>query len=364
MWFKSVLAVLIVLFLTQCFHQKRSPLAPEFSKLDSLPEADDIVIIGDKAYVSLQRLDTKNGWIPDTAKVLVINTLNDSVEHVISLKTKNPKSMIAINNQIYIASTGSYSGGGGGIEVLDATNNSTALLVDESIFGSKIEAFALSGPEKGYVVVGTYGVPYKLVSFNPATGQIIHGQLPSFSGLYTASIKVYNNRLYVCDRDTVKPGLLIYDVNSDTLISGPLSTGLSPNSAAFTDSFAMITTSNYQNGNLSRYDLAANKMETELLPIDQDNDITSDGNSFFILQKFPTSSIIKIKVASPAAVLWQYSTGLNFKGEGTNPSSLGFINPTKTYLTLYGHFYILIINPAAEKETDFIRDSINILEYQ
>jgi hypothetical protein len=69
------------------------------------------------------------------------------------------------------------------------------------------------------------------------TTKTVSATLPGMSGGYTPAIGALKGRLYVSDQGSFtepeSAGFRIYDTTADTLLAGPISTGLPPNFIAF-----------------------------------------------------------------------------------------------------------------------------------
>jgi DNA-binding beta-propeller fold protein YncE len=167
--------------------------------------------------------------------IVVIDVAGDSVIKPIELQRKNPYDMALFGEKLYVTCTGSWwDPTDGGIEVIDtATDINQGVLVSETELGGNLSGIAVVSASKGYVLVmGTW--PNTLVKpFDPQTG-IVEDALVGATSAIDAEFNG-GGKLYVADRSTEHPGIYIYDTLDDTLIAGPISTGLPPNSIAFVE---------------------------------------------------------------------------------------------------------------------------------
>lgn len=194
---------------------------------DGLPEMSPMALVEGKLYVGCQRLDRDNNWIPLDAQVVIIDTATDEVTGAITLQKGNPQAMVAYGGKLYVTSGGSlFDPTDGGIEVIDTTTDTYAgLLLAESDLGGNVGGLLFRSATKGYVIVGNWP-DYVVRPFDPSTGDV-GAVLP---GAKAASSMVLGGDgvLYVADRSQEQPGIYMYDAE-DTLIAGPIATGLPPN---------------------------------------------------------------------------------------------------------------------------------------
>jgi len=146
-----------------------------YSDTDGIPEMESGLIIGNRLFVLLQRLDRNNNWAPQVSYVAVIDTTTDTeIDTGISndlgvkgipLPIKNVKKIQYLDGRIYIQGIGryasSYSGTSaeysGGIAVMDPDTYEVSMLVDDGNdtnhpYGN-ITDMALDSQTKGYFIV-------------------------------------------------------------------------------------------------------------------------------------------------------------------------------------------------------------------
>ena len=217
---------------------------------DGLPEATFLTIFDGRLYVTCQRLDRDAPFWPptDRSEVVVVDVNTDTVIDLdstrdgtqgIVLQASNPfGGQVRVGAKLYLSCLGRRGALDGGIEVLDLQNNrSEGVLLSEVDLGGDAGAFAMVSQDRGYVVVADDASFVNSVrGFNLAAGSV-SAPLPGTSGGFTPAIGALKGRLYVLDQgssgspETV--GLRVYDTSADTLVAGPISTGLPPNFIAF-----------------------------------------------------------------------------------------------------------------------------------
>jgi hypothetical protein len=95
--------------------------------------------------------------------------------------------------------------------------------------------------DEGYIVLTDASFANSVKKFNLTTG-VVSEILPDHSGGFTPAISVVGSQLYVLDRgsftDPASAGVKIYDTVSNTLVTGPISTGLPPSDIVFVEVIA------------------------------------------------------------------------------------------------------------------------------
>ena len=217
-----------------------------FADADGLPEMSAMVQLGARVYVACQRLDRNSGFAPagdsylavidtDTDELIDMDLGADGVQGI-RLAAANPYSVVAIGHQIVLSEAAGFGDQKGGIEVIDVdSGTSHGLVVTETQLGGDVTALAMVDQEKGYAIVSdanfaNFVKPVDLKS--GAVGAALEGHSHGF----TPDLAIDGGRLIVADRGTfdnpAAAGLLIYDVATEALLVGPISTGLPPSSIA------------------------------------------------------------------------------------------------------------------------------------
>jgi len=225
-----------------------------FADADGLSEPAQMALVGDRLFVGIQRLDRDNFWNPAGQSYLaVIDTQTDALIDVdpatdgvqgIELASTNPGDILVLGDQLVIAEVGGYVELEGGIELIDANSfSSQGLVITEEALGGQIGEITMVSATRGYATSSAWPT-YDILPFDLSNGAVGE-KLSGNSGGYIPSMEADGERLIVADRGTAEDldaaGLLIFDATSGTLVAGPISTGLPPNSIAVMSDDKIIT---------------------------------------------------------------------------------------------------------------------------
>jgi len=217
-----------------------------FADSDGIPEMDRMEIVGNRLFVALNCIDHTT-WLPaGPGKVAVIDieadTLVDCDPDVpglqpIVLPFPNPYSELRYDacwGKLIVGCVGAWGDLTGGVVAIDPVTLTADTVATESELGGDISDVLLIPQGKGYaVVLDTLPWPdnyARLVAFDPVAGQVTDTLYAQTSGTGSSLATIEANRqgeVYLCDRDLTQPGLRIYDVRSDTLIT-KIDVGLPP----------------------------------------------------------------------------------------------------------------------------------------
>lgn len=213
-----------------------------FADADGLPEVSQIVRVGERLYLSCQRLDRNSGWGPaDESYLIVVNWATDALVDVdpdaegiqgIALHAANPNSMAVSGTQIAVGSVAHFGDRAGGVEIVDTvTNRSRGVAVSEEDLGGDITSMVLVEPNRGYAVVADENFANSVRPFDLSSGTV-GAPLEHLSGGFVASLAVDGPYLIVADRgsfaDPDAAGLKFYDAATGAFLRGPIDTGLPP----------------------------------------------------------------------------------------------------------------------------------------
>jgi len=219
-----------------------------FADGDGLPEMDRMVITGGKLFISIQRLDRNNWWLPVSPSWLaVVDVATDVLVDCdpgtpgtqgVLLTGTDPFSPIQLNpwtGRLYVSCVGWWGAADGKVEIVNpATLASEGYIFTETAAGGDINDVEILSADKGYAIVTDASFNQMLVSFNPSTGERI-------AKLYEPGAYVLNDielapgrELFLCDQTTTNPGLRIWDTRTDTQITThPIDVGLRPFEVCF-----------------------------------------------------------------------------------------------------------------------------------
>ncbi len=220
-----------------------------FADSDGLCEMDQMLMWRRKLYVTIQRLDRNNYWMPvGDSYVAVIDAVTDTLidtdgsmagTQSIQLPGSNPFSNIQYNrfrNNIFLSCTGNWGVQDCGVVEIDPqTYQATCCLLDEPEAGGDINDVEIYSPTRGYAIITNPSFNTELISFDPSTGEKI-------ATIYDPGDYVINDieispeeELYLADQTETNPGVRIYDCTTDTeLPLSPVDVGLPPFDICFT----------------------------------------------------------------------------------------------------------------------------------
>jgi hypothetical protein len=213
---------------------------------DGIPEMDRAIRLGDRVFVSLQRLSRPSFQPLEASVVAVIDTRTDALVDAdpgtpgvqgIVLAGRNPFTGFAydpVSKRLLLGCTGSYHALDGGLEWIDPAGlASDGFAVTGAALGSEISDIAWNEAARSYAVVSDPGDNAQLVAFDAGSGAVIDTLLRK-NGFFLGDCEV-NDRgeVYVCDTDFLAPGLRVYSIATHQELAGPLGTGLPPNQITF-----------------------------------------------------------------------------------------------------------------------------------
>ncbi len=215
-----------------------------FADADGVPEAATMVIVGDKLFVAVQRLNRDAWFAPtDASYLVVIDTATDEIVDVdpstpdvdpIVLTGTNPQYMRydAERGKIVVSETGNWGVQDGGLETVDPdTYEAEGFFVTEATLGGDVGDFVPAGTGRVYAVVSDASYQNDVVIAEAgADGWSRTGAL-GLSGAYIPSLATTGfGHLLVPDRSTGAPGVRVYDlVTGVEITTEPIDTGLPPN---------------------------------------------------------------------------------------------------------------------------------------
>jgi hypothetical protein len=223
----------------------------QFADSDGIVEMDQMVIVNGKLYVSLERLNQNNSFSADNdSYVVVIDTNTDQIVDAdpvtpgvqpIVLEGRNPFGRLIYlpsTDRIYVVDSGTFStaDGFGGIEAINPNTNTTdGIIMTDNVFGGPLGTFAILSDTVAYITVFDASFNNFVVPFNLSTMTVGTALTGIGSGFIAGMTFDSNGFLYVPDRDTVNPGIQVFDTSTNLKVEGPINTGLPPFEIAFVD---------------------------------------------------------------------------------------------------------------------------------
>jgi hypothetical protein len=228
---------------------------------DGIPEMESGVIVGDKLFIILKRLDRNNSWAPNPTYVAVFDTTDDTEidtgndnpggELGIPLDIRNPFGIqyLEENNTIYVQGVGRYGSSWsgtdpeytGGIVSINPDSYETALVLDDGDDANhpygNISGMAIVSATKGYFVGYEDWGDSTLYTFNPTTGDVVGTvtglEHKGIAGMETGIYTDKNNMLWVCNQTDARVDILN---TTDDTIDESVSTNLNPSKVVFCSS--------------------------------------------------------------------------------------------------------------------------------
>jgi len=218
---------------------------------DGATEMTRLVIVGDRLFVLMQRLQvfspTLNGYIAvidtNTDTEIATGQGQDGLNGI-ELPMRNGMDMFfnEATNDLVVSSAGDFFNPDGpttdtltgGVVLVDATDFSTEVLIDDDTLNEFVSSVAIASPEKGYVLTTTsFGTAF-LRAFNPSTGIIETDPLPNFNGIDITLVEVGPaGNVWVGVNDETAPGLDRLNPDDDSLIGERVRTELIPINLVF-----------------------------------------------------------------------------------------------------------------------------------
>ncbi|UCE03484.1 MAG: hypothetical protein JSW67_04645 [Candidatus Latescibacterota bacterium] len=223
-----------------------------FSDEDGLPEADEMVLVGDLLFVALQRLDRTQGFAPvNDAVVAVVDCTTDQIVDVdpdsdglqgIPLTGRNPFGELLfdrVRQKIYLAEVGAFGVADGGAEFIDPQALSAeGFFITESALGGDLSAFRLWSDCSGYAVLTDAGFNTKLTRFDWCSGNVSQECLAT-SGFRISDVEIaVDGTIVITDRDLATPGVRVFQApGCAEMTPSPLGFGLPPQDIALVEAF-------------------------------------------------------------------------------------------------------------------------------
>ena len=205
---------------------------------DGIPEMDQMVRVGDRVFVAVQRLNRNDFFRPATnGALVVVDIATDAAVGAIELELSNPftetKGLVydAARQRILVGGPGTLFSDldDGGIEAVDpASMTSLGILLSGADLGGDLGDFAMVGSRRGYAIVAAENFEASVVEFDLDAG--IEGEALITSPLLLSDVEVTEDgQLWVVDRNCFDPGLRVFDVGgNDEITTEPIYPGLTP----------------------------------------------------------------------------------------------------------------------------------------
>ena len=216
-----------------------------FADGDGLPEMDQAVVIGDRLYVTLQRLDRRNFFRPtDRSLIAVVDVATDSVVGSIALTGTNPFAESAgltpdpLTGKLTLTEVGEFGTlGDGGLERVDpATLTAEGFFVTESDLGGNVTDVVLIDEHHAYAILLDEVGRSRVVRFDPTLRQVTATLAEGDEFLVDLELGPDGGTLYLTDRTLKRPGIRRFAIADDSEIApSPIDTGLPPFDVVFVE---------------------------------------------------------------------------------------------------------------------------------
>jgi DNA-binding beta-propeller fold protein YncE len=223
------------------FRQGTINLAP-FGDADGLPEMGQMALVGERLFVSLERLDRSRNFAPSGRSLLVaIDTVTDTVTGTVELSGSNAfgdSSGLAREpgtGKLLVAEAGDlFRTGDGGIERVDPVALAAeGFLITEAELGGSITDFVLVNATKGYAIVLDERLRNLLVAFDP-TAHVVTRRLLVRTEYLPDIALAPDGTLWLADDGLPAPGIRIFDTLEDReLTRRVIDVGLPPFAIGF-----------------------------------------------------------------------------------------------------------------------------------
>lgn len=214
-----------------------SPMADD----DGLPEASHLALVGDRLYVTLERLDRLTTWGPVAPSyVAVVDPSLEALEDTIALEGTNPVGPMKVvpgTVDLLVAVSGHWDGAAAGLELVSTETRSARTVLTASALGGIPTAFTVDGEGCGFALVTTPGTFESGVVRFCLGGEVVPC-VPIGERAMSDLALTADGRLWVTDRDPRAPGVRVYDSGSCGEITlAPIPTGFAP---GFTNPLLLI----------------------------------------------------------------------------------------------------------------------------
>jgi hypothetical protein len=223
------------------FLRRTVDLSP-YADADGIPEMDQMAVVGDRLFVSIQRLDRTRRFAPaGRSRLVVLDTATDAVVGDVELTggdafgdssglPREPGTGKLVVDEVGdIQRTGD-----GGLERVDPfTLTAEGFFVTESDLGGNITDFVLVSPTKAYAIVIDDQLHNILLAFDPSERRVTRRLLTRTQYLPAIALAP-DGILWLADDGLPAPGIRLFDPSNDReLTRAAIDVGLPPFSMGF-----------------------------------------------------------------------------------------------------------------------------------
>jgi hypothetical protein len=214
-----------------------------YADADGIPDMDQMVIVGNRLYVSLQRLDINTILrLPaERGAIAVVDVDTDEPVGLIELSGENPfaatKGLTVSGGAIVVAEAGRFGVFDGGIERVDlGSGRALGFAATEEDLGGDVTDFVLVSARLAYAIVSRPDFGTALVAFDPRDGTLLR-TVTEADGFDLFDIELDDRgELFLADRTRRTPGVRIFRAaDGKELTDVPIDVGLPPFEIVFLD---------------------------------------------------------------------------------------------------------------------------------
>jgi hypothetical protein len=214
-----------------------------FADADGLCEMHQMCRYGDYVFVTIQRLDRDNFWVPvGDSYVAVIDVNTDTFVdtdpitpgvQAIALSNANPFSEIQLDpwtGHLYVGCAGYWGLIDAGVETIDPVSLATSgTMFGETAAQGDILDVEIINDRMGFCLIQNASFNTDLISFDPSTGLKIHTVFAPGDWVLQDIDRAPSGELFLADRTEVNPGIRVYDsYTGEEITPDPIDVGLPP----------------------------------------------------------------------------------------------------------------------------------------
>jgi hypothetical protein len=215
----------------------------QFADADGLPETGWMQVVDELLYITCQRLDANNWYLPTGLSLLLVYDMageawvdvdpgTPEVDGIV-LTGESPYCQLELSRdrtQLRVGCNGFYGALDGGIEIVDlATLTSLGYEVTESTLGGDLIDFETIDATRAYVIVSDASFCTSVRAYDPSTGGSVSVVSAASEWAHVDLAYEGESLLYLADRSLGASGLRVFTAATGIeLTSSPLPTGLPP----------------------------------------------------------------------------------------------------------------------------------------
>jgi DNA-binding beta-propeller fold protein YncE len=208
---------------------------------DGIPEMDQMAVVGDRLFVSVERLDRTRRFAPaGRSRIVVLDTASDAVVGVIDLTGADAFGDSSglvhepWSGKLVVSEAGDIQRtGDGGLERIDPfTLTAEGFFVTEDDLGGNITDFVLRSPTEAYAIVIDDRLQNILLAFDPSQRVVTKRLLVRTQYLPDIALAP-DGTLWVADDGLPAPGIRIFARDDRELTRAAIDVGLPPFSIGF-----------------------------------------------------------------------------------------------------------------------------------